>query len=434
MSYIPSSNKALNTALTVLLIYYCVYDLTSRQSFLPQVLTNSIVLIALALVFMYLFLSGNKLFTKSSAAWYPFIGVLCVNLLSYNFPKSYVLLYVLLAVMIANPYLQDFSFYKVLKWLKIMGLIAAGGVLLQLFVPSVHNIIINIIFSQEGTAYIQQYAGRGYYSGVFHQVGDAAFYVSGAIIAFLFAGSNDRKNKYIIGVLFIILFLLGKRSLLLFLVAALLITYIVMSQSGSRKFIRIAGAALFAIVFIEVLKYLSVMYSDIKIFEKLAYTFDFLSEGNTDGLLEESGRLILYDYAQELFQQNYWTGIGWAQFSDKITDVLPSGSSLSVHNVYLQLLCETGVIGFAAFLLGAISSIFALIKTKRLLNNYNGYDKTKYETLYSVSLTGQVLFLMFCFVENPIYNENDLIFYFLMILLNYNILENLQNNPSPCIS
>lgn len=434
MNYIPLPNKALNTALTVLLIYYCVYDLTSRQSFLPLVLTNSVVLIALVLVLMFLFLSGNKLFTKSSVAWYPFIGVLVVNMLSFNFPKSYMLLYVVLAVMIANPYLQLYSFDKVLKWLKVMGLIAAGGVLVQFLLPSVHNVIINILFSQEGTAYIQQYAGRGYYSGVFHQVGDTAFYVSGAIIAFLFARSNDRKNKYLVGGLFIILFFLGKRSLLLFLVAALLITYIVMSQSGAKKFIRIAGATLFAIVFIEVLKYLSVLYSDIKIFEKLAYTFNFLSESNIDGLLEESGRLILYDYAQELFHQNYWTGIGWAQFSVKISDVLPSGTSLSVHNVYLQLLCETGVIGFSAFMLGAISSIFALIKTKRLLNYYNGFDKANYEKLYSISLTGQVLFLMFCFVENPIYNENNLIFYFMMILLNYNILMKLQNNPSQSIN
>lgn len=433
MNCIPLSNKILNTALMVLLIYYCLYDLTSRQSFLPQILTNSIVLIAMVLVCLFLFLSCNKLFTKQSAAWYPFIGVLFVNLLSYDFPKSYVLLYVLLAIMIANPYIQLYSFDNVVKGFKVMGLIAAGGVLVQLFVPSIHNIIINILFSQEGTAYIQQYAGRGYYSGVFHQVGDSAFYVSGAIIAFLFSGSNNKKTKYVVGGLFIVLFLLGKRSLLLFLVATLLITYIVMSQSGPKKFIRIAGAALFTIVFIQVLQYLSVNYSNIKIFEKLAYSFDFLSKSNIDGLLEESGRLILYDYAKELFLQNYWTGIGWAQFSDKITDILPSGSSLSVHNVYLQLLCETGVIGFSTFLLGAISSIIALIQTKRLLNNYNGYDKTNYENLYSISLTGQILFLMFCFVENPIYNENNLIFYFLMILLNYNLLENLKNNPSASI-
>jgi len=430
MSYTSLSQKSVGTALTVLLIYYCIYDLTSRQSVFPQVLTNSIVLIALGLVFVYMFLTGNKLFSKSSAAWYPFIGVLCVNLLSYNIPKSYVLLYALLAVLIANPYLHISSVDKVLKWLKIMGLIAAGGVLLQLFVPAIHNIIINLFFSQEGVAYIQQYAGRGYYSGVFHQVGDAAFYVSGAIIAYLFAGTEGKSNKYIIGFLFIILFLLGKRSLLLFLVAALLVTYIVMSESGSKKFIRIVGTALFAIVFLEVLKYLSVVYSDIKIFEKLAYTFSFLSEGNTDGLLEESGRLVLYGYALELFHQNYWTGIGWAQFSDKITDVLPSGSSLSVHNVYLQLLCETGVIGFAAFLLGAISSIIALVKTKRLLKYYKGYDKAEYEKLYAISLTGQILFLMFCFVENPIYNENDLIFYFLMILLNNILLQSIQNNST----
>lgn len=201
-----------------------------------------------------------------------------------------------------------------------------------------------------------------------------------------------------------------------------------MSQSGLKRVVRITGSALFAIAFLSVLYYLSTIYSELKIFEKLAYTFSFLSEGNTSSLLEESGRLILYDYAKELFSNNFWTGIGWAQFSGKISDVLPSGTSISVHNVYLQLLCETGVVGFTSFMFGVMSSIFALAKTKRLLNYYIGSDKQEYEKNYSVSLTGQILFLMFCFVENPIYNENNLIFYFLMVLINYTLLENLQNN------
>lgn len=423
-----TTNISVYRALITLLAYYCLYDLTSVHSILSSNLSNLVVLIVLGLLAFYLVVSNNmRIFASRSLFWAPFIFVLVINLMDYTMPKSYVLLHVIFVLIISNPFIDISSFRGVMKWFKIMGIIAGVGVMFQLGLPQVHLMIIRMYLSGEGVDYVTGYATRGYYSGFFHQVGDAAFYVSASIISCLYMMDKSRKRTCLLLFLFVILFMLGKRSLVLFLIAAILVTYIVMGDTGSRRIFRIASATLFSIVFILVLKQVSELFLDVKFFEKIAYTLNFLAEGNTNDLLEQSGRLNLYDYAKELFWTNKWTGIGWAQFSNKITQVLPSGTSLSVHNIYLQLLCETGIVGFTAFIVGVLSSLYACVKSKRLLNFYNGRNKTYLEKVYSVSLTGQVLFILYGFVENPLYNEDNLIFYFILIFMNYVLLECLRN-------
>ncbi len=62
-----------------------------------------------------------------------------------------------------------------------------------------------------------------------------------------------------------------------------------------------------------------------------------------------SGRLELWKRAAKLFRDSPVTGIGWGRFSDHVTDTYNEyldGPLTDVHNNYLQLLCETGVMGF----------------------------------------------------------------------------------------
>ena len=62
-----------------------------------------------------------------------------------------------------------------------------------------------------------------------------------------------------------------------------------------------------------------------------------------------SGRLTLWIRAIRLFAGSPIVGIGWGRFSDHVADTFNvfSGAQLNnVHNNYLQLLCENGIIGF----------------------------------------------------------------------------------------
>jgi O-antigen ligase len=86
-----------------------------------------------------------------------------------------------------------------------------------------------------------------------------------------------------------------------------------------------------------------------------------------------SGRNDLWKVAWKIFNDHHWLGIGLNNFQAvEPTYVLRSGeltrvdlvaeSPHLVHNLYLQLLTETGVIGFALFLLVALGCIRACWK------------------------------------------------------------------------
>ena len=425
--YQGASNKGIMYAMGFFTMYYCLYDFTSAHSIIPTTISNSIVLLSILLVLLLLCVKTNiHIISKNSIPWIPFILVVVANCFTYeNMAKSYMLLYFIFLFMIANPYINSFNFEGLIKWIKIMGVIGIVGIVIQIFAPSVYNLLIHYLFSSEGVDYVNTYAGRGYYSGFFHQVGDAAFYVSASIIAFLYF-SDYKYKKYVLLALFIGLFLLSKRSLVIAIVFSVLVTYLITGSNIAKKNGRVAKVLLVAIVFVYLLKILSGIFIDIKFFEKMAYSLDFLSEGDINGLLLQSGRLDLYDFAKQLFQDNFLTGIGWGEFIEKSSMVDPGGHNTSVHNVYLQLLCETGVIGFGSFVFGAACSLVSSIRTKKQIENFNGKEKDLFYSLFKISFSGQLLFLLFCFVENPLYNENNLLFYFLMVFINYVLIENMK--------
>src|SRR5207244_3338596 len=64
-------------------------------------------------------------------------------------------------------------------------------------------------------------------------------------------------------------------------------------------------------------------------------------------------RLLLWDTAWNLFKQSPIAGVGWGNFVMLYGDYLKVSwippEEFDVHNIYLQLLAETGVIGFAIF-------------------------------------------------------------------------------------
>lgn len=129
-----------------------------------------------------------------------------------------------------------------------------------------------------------------------------------------------------------------------------------------------------------------------------------------------NGRSYLYDFAWSMFHANPLLGCGWGAYS-KYVATTPLGamysnlgfSSMSTHNVYLQLLAETGVIGLISFVLPAFLSIFAAMQQS---------ESQLEEGLYGDSfclwacLGVQIFFLIYCFSGNPLYDPQCYIPYF----------------------
>ena len=122
-----------------------------------------------------------------------------------------------------------------------MAVIAVLGTLTQLVIPSLHKIIISVLYTNEGVKYIQSYAQRGYYSGLFYQVGDAALYLSVGILA-TFLVKQDAKRRIVSCLLFTLFMIVeGKRSLVVLVLVILLYTYIIQGK-GHKRAMRFAVA------------------------------------------------------------------------------------------------------------------------------------------------------------------------------------------------
>ena len=130
----------------------------------------------------------------------------------------------------------------------------------------------------------------------------------------------------------------------------------------------------------------------------------------TNGDTTLSGRTNLYKLAIDHFLSHPIMGIGWGKYRESTQGYLNSTVlTYETHNVYLQLLSETGIIGISSFLWAVFSTLFRTIKKykKSLKSN----DKMLQST-YGLALFQQLFFLTYCLSGNPLYDYNFVIMYF----------------------
>lgn len=118
-----------------------------------------------------------------------------------------------------------------------------------------------------------------------------------------------------------------------------------------------------------------------------------------------SGRDLIYAVAIKMFLENPILGVGVGNFANL------SGLDIAVHNTYLQVLCEQGIIGFTIYIIPLLYCLFSTIAM--LSKHYNdsniGYLK--------ISLFIQLVYIMYSFTGNPSINLYGFMFYFLAISL-----------------
>ena len=185
--------------------------------------------------------------------------------------------------------------------------------------------------------------------------------------------------------------IIGKRGHLVCLILAAIICFFISFKDSSLK--KRVGI-IFGVIILATLTYYI-----ISMVPATSIIIERLNQSKTvDGLL--NGREIIYQHSIETFLENPIMGIGIRGVYAKYV--------MDGHNIYLQILAETGIIG--SFLLFSCF-IYYLIKSF-IVHSKCINENTKYIILFSIFT--QLFFLINGITENPFYIESILIFYLII--------------------
>jgi O-antigen ligase len=290
------------------------------------------------------------------------------------------------------------------KLIYIIGIIALVGIGVQIFFSNFYNSNIATFFTNTDRVL---YWGRAYgFAGFTYQLDTTAMpilYAEGVYL-FLISNSNGDKKwtikRLILLQLFVVgVFLTGKRMLSLLAVVAPIFTYF-LSQKNLSKKLGAVFVALILFVFAYMYLYLNAeQLHDSIVFRRIAAMIIDLKTGEDT----TTGRSYLYSIAIDSFKSSPILGIGLGNFINK------AGAYSDVHNTFLQILCEQGLLGMVLF---AIPLIYCLCNTIGTLKNLTTGQNKK---LLQISLYCQIIYIMYSFSGNTNINLFGYIIYFLAI-------------------
>lgn len=252
---------------------------------------------------------------------------------------------------------------------------------------------------------------NNYYSGITIQPAAAGLFATIFVgIAFIKLITNSEAKpkaifKLLIGI--VALLLTQKRSFLMASLTAIVLIYVFYDPNKNRKKV------------IKILKIVSVISTVIII------TLVFIPETRnivqrilkTENIL--SGRELMYDEMKEWLSNNIVLGVGIGTADAKF--------NYGGHNIYLQTLAETGLVGFCLlYPLLFIIFIENIKVAKELFENAN--NKEKSILLYSLYM--QVILFIYGLTGNPIYDYTFFINFVIVMALPIAIRRRLINEKN----
>lgn len=275
------------------------------------------------------------------------------------------------------------------------------------FTPNFYkNTIVNI-FPDEKFRLIQTYNSGCMPGLTSHYSTNGMFLAIGLLISCSkMIANNDEKKKWLYNIqavfFLIALLLTGKRAHLLFSVFGIYVVYSIVTfvrdKHRFNAFFKILGIILIiGIIGVIVLS----------VFPALAIVFARLQQyGNID-----SGRFFIWQQAWNEFENNPVLGIGWKSFASTYYGFFSKDKIYDVHNVYIQLLCETGIIGFSIYILWFGNLLKGSIhQMKCLISNDYVSEQEKFWSIFAVGY--QIFFLLYCITGNPLYDKMTFFPYF----------------------
>lgn len=409
------SDEIPKKSMYIFVIYSMVYCffISIIQSFKIQLIILSISVL-LSLIY-YIKHKVKFRIISINLAWVLFLSVFLFRLdkLSINYLADFLFYSLCVLLMILfNHKMKNKS--DVIKIIKGFAMFFTIGVLFQAFATDLYLKTVYQIFNTSGKASVMYLLTKGYYSGFTHQTAHTAGYLLVGIGATLFSlnWSDKRQAKIDIFQLVIMVFALiltGKRAHFIFMLMAIfsvMFMNAVFSKNFKKFMLILAGAVTVSVLLLVITDLLGVS----NLLDRMLLTITRFRNGQDIS----SGRTKLYKAAWEQFKEHPVFGIGWFQFQKTNMGILIDNVGSNVHNIYLQLLLETGIVGFLLFI---IASIFTLVRTIQYYLVVMKENIIENKTFVQFSFFYQIFFLLYGFTGNGLNDKNFTSMYFIAIAL-----------------
>ena len=289
------------------------------------------------------------------------------------------------------------------------------SILFQYYFPTLYFITIFPLFkSNYAMGVLRNWNGSRHAAmGLTHNIGFTIGYVIVGMYAFIFKKREKTTIWVIIGWVFfgLVLFMSTKRAHFIFVLLSVVYVYLNTASVG-HKLNRYVTISMIIIVVVLLFIINKDQISDSSTIGRLINTFSGFNEGNDI----TNGRTIMYADAIKAWLSSPLVGIGWKRFASV-------GSWLTtVHNVFLQLLCEVGVIGAMFFVIPIFYTLFCsidCIKKYRMIRN-EAYYHLCYATAY------QLFFVLYGLTGNPLYDYTYSVPYLISIAISISSAEALR--------
>lgn len=409
-------NIGLSSISVFLLLLYSNMTSLSKYIYL-----DSSVIVAgtlfLAVLIMYI-IGKNKISGAGlrvfNAEIYWLLTLIIMLIFNQDFKYGDTGIFIQYSLLVLFMILSKFSknwIYSFQKFMIFFAIIHSICSILFFIVPGLYSNYIIKLFDAKFQDQLMNWYNEGYATGLTTHYSQNGVYLAIATgVAFCVLICN--KNKKIKHTCFLItstiaLLLTGKRGPLMFCIVAILVVYFTfLSNKPLSRWLKMGMVLVIGLI-------LGVILVDY--IPSIANT---LSRFTTYGTDITNGRIELYEFAWKWFKENPILGIGWGGYSHRINTtfigaIYGRDSNMYAHNVYLQLLCDVGIVGFMIFIIPMILTIKKTYKLLKLSRKRKIMLNTDEECILSISFFMQLFFLMYCFTGNPLYDYMTLFPYML---------------------
>ncbi|MBO5143534.1 MAG: O-antigen ligase family protein [Clostridia bacterium] len=248
---------------------------------------------------------------------------------------------------------------------------------------------------------------NGYNPGLTMHYSTNGIYLTVSTIYFFskYIKNKNRKDLIFVILSLIALLLTGKRAHTLFTLASCVALYIFYNRENFSKkiikFLSLGGAGCLGLFIIST--FMPQILNVLIRFEKTINAGELLS-----------GREPFYELAINMWKEHKLFGYGWGAFGYYFQQNIFSEEFvygyLDAHNVYLQLLCECGIVGLIFLLIIAVRFLLKTINAIKIKTNVQLKDECLLFTL-----AFQIFFLLYCFSGNPLYDIQCYSIYFICL-------------------